>query len=193
MYHRNFVEPYTLNGAFRDSPLHIRSTYRIIKNCLISEVHVENSTVIIESGVIHKLHVNDNSTIILNGGLIKGEIIIVGKRSVVKLNRDSIVEANIYTVSPQQLQQKSGLLRGSINIIVVNETNDGTDQKQITVTTPRSSYRATDASNSEINIPKTGPINQGYPSSRNATLDYDNKYEQNKYHSPLKYQPFQPN
>jgi len=119
IYHQNFVIPYTLKGAFRDSPLHIRNAYRIIDNCLLSEVHVDNSKVIINSGVIHKLHVNGSSTIILNGGLIKGELVIVGKESRVLIKGDSIVEANIFTVDPQCIQQAEGLLRGTIRRIEV--------------------------------------------------------------------------
>ena len=206
VYNRNFVEPYTLNGAFRDSALHIRSTYRIIKNCLLSEVHVENSTVVIESGVIHKLHINDNSTVILNGGLIKGEIIIIGEKSSIQLNRNSIVEADIYTISPQQLQQKSGLLRGSINIVVVNKEN-GTDTKQITITSkgrtmdgmhsnsigtsiPNSSMNMHGASINTMNPPtEYSPNTQqpqypriSSPAHTNTTADYSFK----QYQSPFK-------
>ena len=153
MYHRHFIEPYLLRGAFRDSALHIRSTYRIIENCLLSEVHVENSTLIVESGVIHKLHVNDNSTVILNGGLIKGEIVIMGKNSTVKLMRDSIVEADIFVITPQQLQQKSGLLRGNIHIIVVQK-QDGSEQKRITVTNQANSTI------SQSSVPSMQQLNQ---------------------------------
>ena len=208
LYRRYFVDPYTLPGAFRDSPLFIRSTYRIIENCLLSEVHVEHSTVIINSGVIHKLHVNENSTVILNGGLIKGEIVIIGENSTVHLLRNSIVEANIFTVSPQQLQQKAGLLRGTVHIVVVSKEN-GTDRKLITVTSPRkhsvdftpnASHRGMspvpsihdsllnmDTVNERSNrMSAPNQIQAPMPSTRSSTNDYQNN-DYNRYQGTPKY------
>ena len=173
-YQRNFVEPYILSGAFRDSPLYIHSSYQIIENCLLSQVHIKNSTVKVESGVIHKLHISDNSTVILNGGLIKGEIIIFDKKSVLQLNRNSIIEANIYTTSPQQLQQKSGLLRGSIHIIVV-ANEDGTDKKQITVTSPRNSTPLHSPSRPSVSRPSS--VHQGYAPSVHSSVRNAMEYE----------------